>query len=146
MTEKTADPLRKRLATRADFTAFAADFGRRLQPGDVVALSGAIGSGKTTFIDAVVRSLHDSGEASSPTFTFWHHYAGDPPIEHLDFFRILDPREIAELGLEEAFDGRSIVLVEWWRNAAAILPAHRYEIEIEGAGEEPRTIILRQTR
>ncbi|MBV9028498.1 MAG: tRNA (adenosine(37)-N6)-threonylcarbamoyltransferase complex ATPase subunit type 1 TsaE [Candidatus Eremiobacteraeota bacterium] len=135
--------MRKRLATLADFTAFAAEFSRRLRPGDVVALSGALGSGKTTFIDAVVRSLHATG-ASSPTFTFWHHYAGDPPIDHLDFFRIRDPRELTELGLEEAFDGRSIVLVEWWRNAAAILPVHRYEIEIVGCGEEPRLVTLRQ--
>lgn len=145
MTEKNMQTLRKRLATRADLTAFAADFSRHLRPGDVVALSGALGSGKTTFIDAVVRSLHATG-ASSPTFTFWHRYAGDPPIDHLDFFRIRDPRELTELGLEEAFDGRSIVLVEWWRNAAAILPAHRYEIEIFGSGEEPRLVILRQAR
>ena len=146
MTEKSMQTLRKRLSTRADFTAFAAGFSRRLRPGDVVALTGALGSGKTTFIDAVVRSLHARGEASSPTFTFWHRYAGEPPIDHLDFFRIRDPRELAELGLEEAFDGRSIVLVEWWRNAAAILPAHRYEIEIIGCGEEPRIVTLRQAR
>ena len=146
MTEKSAQPLRKRLATPSDFRAFAAEFARRLRPGDVVALSGALGSGKTTFVDAVVRSLHQTEETSSPTFTFWHRYAGDPPIDHLDFFRVEHSDEIAELGLEEAFDGRSIVLVEWWRNAASILPPHRYEIEIEGCGEEARTVTVRRIR
>ncbi len=146
MTENAAQPLRVRPATQAEFIAFAADFARRLCSGDVVALSGPLGSGKTTFIDAIVRELHGRSEASSPTFTFWHHYAGHPPIDHLDFFRITEPSDILELGLEDAFNGGSIVLVEWWRNAAAILPSPRYEIEIEGCGEEPRIIILRQLR
>jgi len=75
-----------------------------------------------------------------------HRYDGDPPIDHIDFYRIEDPRESVELGLEEAFDGRSIVLVEWWRNAPDIIPEHRYEIEIEGAGEQPRIVSLRPVR
>ena len=91
-----------------------------------------------------MRALHGSDQAFSPTFTFWHHYDGEPPVDHIDLFRIDDPRETAELGLEEAFDGRSVVLVEWWRNAPDILPQRRYEIEIEGAGEEPRIVILRE--
>ncbi|HXO17212.1 MAG TPA: tRNA (adenosine(37)-N6)-threonylcarbamoyltransferase complex ATPase subunit type 1 TsaE, partial [Candidatus Dormibacteraeota bacterium] len=80
------------------------------------------------------------------SFTFRHRYDGDPPIDHIDFYRIEDPRESVELGLEEAFDGRSIVLVEWWRNAPDIIPEHRYEIEIEGAGEQPRIVSLRPVR
>ena len=102
---------------RKSFDAFAAAFARRLRPGDVVALSGPLGAGKTAFVRAVVRALHGADQSCSPTFTFRHRYDGDPPIDHIDFFRIDDPRESAELGLEEAFDGRSIVLVEWWRNA-----------------------------
>ncbi len=49
---------------------------------------------------------------------------------------------MVELGLEDAFDGASIVLVEWWRNAPDLLPARRYEIDIEGAGDAPRTLEL----
>ncbi len=124
--------------------AFAAAFARRLQPGDVVGLSGPLGSGKTTLVRAIVRALHGSDRSYSPTFTFWHRYDGDPPIDHIDLFRIDDPREIVELGLEEAFDGHSVVLVEWWRNAPGILPARRYEIEIQGAGDQPRTLSLRE--
>jgi tRNA threonylcarbamoyladenosine biosynthesis protein TsaE len=126
--------------------AFAAAFARRLQPGDVVALSGPLGSGKTALVRTIVHALHGSDQAFSPTFAFWHHYDGEPPVDHIDLFRIDDPRETIELGIEEAFDGRSVVLVEWWRNAPGILPRRRYEIEIDGAGDDPRVLILRETR
>jgi tRNA threonylcarbamoyl adenosine modification protein YjeE len=135
--------LRLTLPTEEDFNAFAADFARRLRPGDVVALSGPVGAGKTAFVRAVVRALHGADQSTSPTFTFRHRYDGDPPIDHIDFFRIEAPAETTELGLEDAFDGRSIVLVEWWRNAPDAIPPRRYEIAIEGAGEEPRTLSLR---
>jgi len=110
----------------------------------VVAISGPLGAGKTTFVRGVVAALHGTDQTSSPTFTFRHRYPGSPPVDHLDLYRIEDPAELAELGLEEAFDGSSIVLVEWWRNAPALLPERRYEIEIDGAGEGPRTLALRE--
>jgi tRNA threonylcarbamoyl adenosine modification protein YjeE len=93
-----------------------------------------------------VRELHRSDRASSPTFTFWHRYDGAPPVDHIDLFRVDDPREVAELGLEAAFEGDSIVLVEWWRNAPGLIPSRRYEIEMEGAGNSPRTLTLREPR
>jgi len=132
------------LNSEEEFNKFAAAFSRRLHPGDVVALSGPLGSGKTTFVRAIVRSLHGADQSCSPTFTFWHRYDGEPPIDHIDFFRIDDPRESVELGLEEALNGGSIVLVEWWRNAPDIIPSRRYEIEIEGAGNEPRSVDVRE--
>lgn len=132
-------------ADEASFRRFAAEFAGRLRPGDVVALSGPLGSGKTTFVRAVVAALHGSDRTSSPTFTFWHRYAGEPPIDHIDLFRVSDSREIVELGLEEAFDdARSIVLVEWWRNAAVLAGSHRYEIDICGSGDEPRIVTVSQ--
>jgi|SRR5580700_2478755 tRNA threonylcarbamoyl adenosine modification protein YjeE len=140
------DDLRLNFPTEDDLGKFAADFARRLRPGDVVALSGPLGAGKTAFVRAVVRALHGSDQSCSPSFTFRHHYDGDPPIEHIDFYRIDDPRELTELGLEEALDGRSIALIEWWRNAPEAIPARRYEIEIEGAGDESRTLHLRLPR
>jgi tRNA threonylcarbamoyl adenosine modification protein YjeE len=84
--------------------------------------------------------LHGADESSSPTFTFWHRYDGKPPIDHLDLFRVETPGDTVELGLEEAFDGRSIVLVEWWEKAPHLIPARRYEIHIDGAGDAPRTV------
>ena len=126
------------------FRNFAAAFARRLKPGDVVALSGALGCGKTTFVRAAVHALQGGDPVTSPTFTFWHRYAGSPPIDHLDLFRVGDPTELSELGLEDAFAGDSIVFVEWWRNAPQLLPTHAYEIGIEGAGNAPRTVEVRR--
>lgn len=129
-----------------EFVTFAAQFARELRAGDVVGLSGPLGAGKTTFVKAVVRERLGSDPASSPTFTFWHRYPGTPPVDHLDLYRIDDPAELPELGLEDAFDGTSIVLVEWWRNAPGLLPPVRYEVHIEGKGDEPRTVTLRRAQ
>ena len=140
MPEAFAEPQRRTFSSEAALAEFAADFAQHLQSGDVVALSGPLGAGKSTFVRAVVRALHGNDESSSPTFTFWHRYPGTPPIDHLDFFRIEDPAETRELGLDDAFDGSSIVLVEWWQKAAHLLPPRRYEIHLEGAGDAPRLL------
>lgn len=131
------------LHSHEELDKFATAFAHRLRPGDVVALAGPVGAGKSTLVRAIVRALHGYDQSCSPSFTFRHRYDGDPPIEHLDFYRIEDPRELVELGLEEALDGDAIALVEWWRNAPDAIPPRRYEIELNGAGEEPRTLFLR---
>jgi len=138
--------MRLTLPTAEDLGKFAAKFARGLRPGDVVALAGPVGAGKTTFVRAVVTALHGADQSCSPSFTFRHRYDGDPPIEHIDLYRVDDPREVTELGLEDAFDGRSIALVEWWCNAPDAIPSRRYEIEIQGAGDKPRTLLLRPPR
>jgi tRNA threonylcarbamoyl adenosine modification protein YjeE len=131
--------------TEDELRAFAAEFARGLRAGDAVGLSGPLGAGKTTFIRAAVKALHGADPVSSPTFTFWHRYAGDPPVDHLDLYRIDDPAELTELGLEEAFDGTSVVFVEWWRNAPQILPPLHYEVEIDGKGTQVRRLSVRRS-
>jgi tRNA threonylcarbamoyl adenosine modification protein YjeE len=125
-----------------DLERFAQEFAATVKPGDVVGLSGPLGAGKTTFVRAFVRAVHGEDQTSSPTFTFWHRYPGVPPIDHLDLYRIDDPADLAELGLEEAFDGTSIALVEWWRNAPELLPPGHREIVFQGAGDEPRRVTV----
>jgi len=146
MSERFAAPSRQTFSSQHEFEAFAARFAAGLKPGDVVALSGELGAGKTTFVRAAVRGRHGKDQTSSPTFTFWHRYPGDPPIDHLDLYRVEREDELRELGLEEAFHGESIVFVEWWTHAPALLPASRYEIEIEGAGDAPRTVTVETAR
>ena len=127
----------------AAFERLAAEFARTLAPGSVVALAGPLGAGKTTFVRAVVRELHgDDSAVASPTFVFRHTYAGRPPIEHLDLYRIDDPAEATELGLEDSLDGGAIVLVEWPERLPAFLPPGALRVEIEGAGNGPRSLTI----
>ncbi|GAC1522688.1 MAG: tRNA (adenosine(37)-N6)-threonylcarbamoyltransferase complex ATPase subunit type 1 TsaE [Vulcanimicrobiaceae bacterium] len=124
---------------------FAREFVRTLRSGDVVALRGDLGSGKTTFVAACVRALGSDADVASPTFTFWHRYGGTPPVEHLDLYRIESHDEAAELGLEEAFDGGGIVFVEWPERLPALLPPHAIGVSFAGAGDEPRRATIERS-
>ncbi|HEV8021693.1 MAG TPA: tRNA (adenosine(37)-N6)-threonylcarbamoyltransferase complex ATPase subunit type 1 TsaE [Candidatus Lustribacter sp.] len=123
--------------------AAAARLAKSLRAGDTLALSGELGAGKTTFVRALVRALHGSDvPVSSPTFVFRHRYDGTPPIEHLDLFRIDDPADAADLGLEEAFGPDRITVVEWPERLPELLPPGAIGIRIDGAGDEPRRLVI----
>jgi tRNA threonylcarbamoyl adenosine modification protein YjeE len=130
----------------AAFEAKAREFARSLRAGDVVALRGPLGAGKTTFVRAVVAVLHGSDQAvSSPTFVFRQRYdpphGGAPPVEHVDLYRIEDPAtEMPDLALDDAFAPDRIALVEWPERAEGWLPANRIEVAIDGIGAGPRTV------
>ena len=95
-------------ATRAAGQALA----ERLQAGDVVTLSGPLGVGKTALARAILGRLGHVGDVPSPTFAIVQPYeAVHPPIWHVDLYRIEDPSELEELGLDASADG--VLLVEW---------------------------------
>ena len=97
----------------AGVTVFGARIAARLRPGDVVALSGDLGSGKTTLARAIIAALGHAGEVPSPTFTIVETYdALDPPLAHADFYRLEDPREAVELGLDDYRRGAALI-AEW---------------------------------
>jgi tRNA threonylcarbamoyladenosine biosynthesis protein TsaE len=126
---------------RAALDAIAAQLASTLRPGDAIALSGGLGAGKTTFVRALVRTLHGSDvPVSSPTFVFRQRYDGHPPIEHLDLYRIEDPAEAADLGLDDAFASDRITVVEWPERLPDLLPAGAIRVRIDGAGDEPRRL------
>ena len=109
---------------------FAADFASALAPGDVVALAGDLGAGKTTFARALIRELADNGmlEVPSPTFTLQQTY--ELPrfsLIHADFYRVSEPGEFAELGFDDRPPG-AVVLVEWPERAQSLIPRNRWEI------------------
>lgn len=111
-------PLRDLAATAALGAAIAAG----LQVGDTVALAGDLGTGKTTLARAVLSALGQTGPMPSPTFTLVQTY--DTPrltVRHYDLYRLESPREIAELGLDEALEDGA-VLVEWPERAGKLLP------------------------
>lgn len=126
---------------------FAAALAALLRPGDVVALSGELGSGKTELVRAMIRALAGSDvEVPSPSFALVQHYAL-PGLElwHADLYRLSTPGEVAELGLEEAVE-RGAVVVEWPERAAGELPADRLDLRLSFAphlGENARILELR---
>ncbi len=115
--------------------SLAADIASLLQPGDLVTLSGELGSGKTTFARALIRALTGDPdlEVPSPTFTLLQVYdsvikdGARFPIVHADLFRIKEPSELAELGWDEAAEG-ALVIVEWPERAGGGLAGDRLDI------------------
>jgi tRNA threonylcarbamoyladenosine biosynthesis protein TsaE len=133
--------------TAADLRAFdriASNFARTLRAGDTVALEGDLGAGKTTFVAAAARALGAADEVASPTFVFRHRYAGPLPIEHLDLYRIDDPAESIELGLDDAFGGDAVAFVEWPERLPDLVPDTAIRVTIAGSGTAPRTIEIRR--
>ena len=133
MTDSTAISLPDEAAT----IAFAEDVAVIIAPGDLLALSGDLGAGKTTFARALIRALADDPalEVPSPTFTLVQSYATRVPVTHFDLYRLADPDELDELGLDEAL-AEGAALVEWPERGAGRLPATRVDIAlaIDGAG------------
>lgn len=115
----------------------AAELATYVRPGDVVAVEGALGSGKTTFVQGLVEALSHGTEVTSPTFTFWHRYPG---VEHLDLYRVEDERELAELGLDEAFSPDVVTVVEWPERAPQLAPNPAWHVRIAGSGDAPRAV------
>jgi tRNA threonylcarbamoyl adenosine modification protein YjeE len=121
------------LPDEAATIALAKDVAHWVKPGDLVTLSGDLGAGKTTFARALIRALTNEVdlEVPSPTFTLMQIYEGaEYPIVHADLYRIEQPRELAELGWDEAAEG-ALVLVEWPERAGAFLEADRLDISFK---------------
>ena len=106
-----------------------------LNAGDVIALRGGLGAGKTTFTRALISALlNEATEVPSPTYTLVQTYTGpDFPIFHFDLYRLDDPIDVFELGWDETQDG--LAIIEWPDRAGSHLPTWRLDLEIEMAGE-----------
>lgn len=100
------------LADLAAMEALGARIAGLLRAGDVVALSGPLGTGKTTLARAVIAALGHEGEVPSPTFTIVETYDLRLPLVHADFYRLESPREAEELGLDDYREGAAL-LAEW---------------------------------
>jgi tRNA threonylcarbamoyladenosine biosynthesis protein TsaE len=111
-----------------------------LRTGDVVAVSGELGSGKTTFVRGAARALGVEDNVTSPTFTIGHRYRGrDTDVSHLDLYRF-QGMSAAEWGDLEPYFDDAIVFVEWPEAGAGVLPELRFEVRIEHAGGDARIV------
>lgn len=119
--------------------AFGRRIAARLRVGDVIALAGSLGAGKTTLARAIVSALGHEGEVPSPTFTIVETYdALDPPLVHADFYRLERPDEAEEIGLDDYREGAALI-AEWPENAGGF--THEpgclsILLEIEGSGRK----------
>ena len=117
---------------------------RTLGPGDVVALAGELGAGKTCFVQGLARGLGASTWPTSPTFILVNEYRADLPIHHVDAYRVAGPAEMVDVGLLELIDGDGVTVIEWADKVAALLPERTIHVSIDGLGDQPRTIHVRR--
>lgn len=133
----------KALASEGETLAWGAQLGRALRVGDVVCLDGGLGAGKTTLARGIVRAwVGDEGaDVPSPTFTLAQIYDGPQgALWHMDLYRLKQPEEALEIGLEEALSG-AVCLIEWPSRLGALLPADRIELAFSGDGEARRVLV-----
>lgn len=125
----------------SDTKKFGIELAHKLRPGDVVALIGDLGTGKTTLTKAIAEGLGITGVITSPTFTIVQEYTeGRLPLYHFDVYRIHDPEEMYELGYEEYFFGEGVCVVEWADLIEELIPGHSIRIRIEYGEQEDERI------
>ena len=115
-----------------------------LHAGDTVLLQGDLGAGKSELARGIARGLGITGPVPSPSFTILNAYdEGRVPLYHFDWYRIEDPEEIAEMGMEEQLGGDGIALIEWSGKAIEYVPSTALEITLRCMDENTREISFR---
>ncbi|MBD3243930.1 MAG: tRNA (adenosine(37)-N6)-threonylcarbamoyltransferase complex ATPase subunit type 1 TsaE [Chitinivibrionales bacterium] len=124
--------------------ALGARIAGEAQPGDIYALIGALGTGKTEFVRGFVAALDPRAPVRSPSFTLLNIYETPRfPIYHFDFYRLTDPGELTEIGLNEYLAGEGVCLIEWADMFLDELPVESlHTIRFEDAGESRRRIAI----
>lgn len=133
--------------------SFARSFASSLRRGDVVALYGELGAGKTQFIKGVCQHFGVREPVASPTFVLLNRYSGvdregrELLVYHFDLYRIRSLDEVYDLGFEEILHGNGITLIEWAEVMEELLPVPRYDVRLElGLVESERRITVEQVR
>ncbi|MBQ7412709.1 MAG: tRNA (adenosine(37)-N6)-threonylcarbamoyltransferase complex ATPase subunit type 1 TsaE [Alphaproteobacteria bacterium] len=117
--------------SEAETTLIASRLARRVKPGDVIALNGTLGVGKTAFCRGFIQSFLPKTEVPSPTFTLLQTYdTPDFSIYHFDMYRLKSPEEAYEIGIEDAF-AEGVSLIEWPEKLGYLLPKKHISVSIE---------------
>ena len=125
-----------------------ARLGIRSQAGDIYCLEGELGSGKTSFVQGIAEGLGVVGPVISPTFVLVNVYRtarGRPPLYHLDFYRISEPREALDIGLDEYLYGEGVVAIEWPERIREILPDEYLWISFRYLDATKRGLLMQPT-
>ncbi|MCS0674784.1 tRNA (adenosine(37)-N6)-threonylcarbamoyltransferase complex ATPase subunit type 1 TsaE [Cytobacillus firmus] len=123
-----------------DTMAFSERLGSLLQPGDVLALEGDLGAGKTTFTKGLAKGLNITRNVNSPTFTIIKEYQGRLPLYHMDVYRVEDSFE--DLGFDEYFEGNGVTVVEWAHLVKEQLPEELLTIYLYLDDNDSRKLVL----
>ncbi len=126
--------------TPAQTEAVGEALATKLHGGQVVALYGGMGMGKTAFVRGVARGLGLTAEVSSPTFAIVHDYGGQPPLVHFDMYRISGWEDLYTTGFFEYLDAGAILIVEWSENIEAAIPLDAIRLRISAPTAETRLI------
>ena len=119
-----------RISSEKDTEAFARELAAKAQPGDVVALIGDLGTGKTTLTKYIAAALGVTDTITSPTFNIVCEYkSGRMPLYHFDVYRIGDPGEMDALGYEEYFYGDGVCLIEWSKLIEELIPGDAVQVK-----------------
>ena len=131
-----------RTGSEEETIALGERLARELAPGTVVLLIGNLGAGKTTLAKGIVKGLGAAQpeDVASPTFTLIHEYGDPPRVYHVDLYRLDDVAAVATLGLEELFDKRAVVLIEWGERFPELMPSERVEIRLATLEDDDREI------
>jgi tRNA threonylcarbamoyladenosine biosynthesis protein TsaE len=116
-------------------------FSKILNRGDVIALYGELGTGKTQFIKGICKGLSIAEEVTSPTFTIMNIYKNEHTIYHFDFYRLVSENEIFELGINDFLFSDGISLIEWAERGKVFLPEKRFDIVFD-YGEDENTRLI----
>jgi tRNA threonylcarbamoyladenosine biosynthesis protein TsaE len=116
--------------------------GQRLQPGDLVVLTGELGCGKTWFTKGIARGLGISEVVTSPSFALMNEYEGTSVLFHMDVYRLETREDFLDTGLDECFDGRGVVVIEWGHKWPEILPDRCLTVFFSILGEQSRELVM----
>lgn len=143
MSDPRASVLERKSAAVAETDALGKQLGEALRLGDVVALIGPLGAGKTRFVKGVAAGIGvgDVRQVNSPTFVIVQEYAAPITLIHVDAYRLRSPDELLAVGFDE-FAEQGAVVIEWGDKIAPILPEDRLEIHIIPTGETTRRLIF----
>lgn len=127
--------------TPQETEALGAKLSSRLKAGDVVALYGGLGMGKTAFVRGMAAGLGlDSTQVSSPTFALVNDYGGSPPLIHFDMYRISGWEDLYSTGFFDYMDAGTILAVEWSENIENALPEHSVRVSFSRLSDNQREI------
>ena len=138
----SASPLEIESASPEETEAAGAELARRLEPGDVVLVTGELGSGKTTFVRGAARQLGVEEPVTSPTFTIGQLYAGEPDVAHLDLYRLDSLAGEDPALLDDYLTPNRIAFLEWPAAAEPRLERVRARVRLEHLGGDRRRIAI----